>query len=70
MSPADRRRTVAEKLTKERNIYRVGFQLGLKHAEIQANIKNNRDEITMAANYMLRTISRSKASVYRSSDSP
>ena len=45
---------VAEKLTKESDIYRLGFNLGLKHAEIQASIKNNRDEITMAAYHMLR----------------
>ena len=46
---------VACKLTREPDIYRVGLNLGLKHTQIQENIKNNRDEITMAAYYMLQT---------------
>ena len=47
--------SVAHKLTKEQDLYSVGFELELEHAEIEANIKNNRDAITMAAYHMLRT---------------
>ena len=54
---------VAQRLTKEVDIYNLGVELGLQHAEIrlgllhaeiQSDIKNNKYEITMAAYHMLQ----------------
>ena len=46
---------VAAKLTRGLDIYRLGLKLGLTHEEIAVNVKNHKDEITMAAYQMLHT---------------
>ena len=46
---------VAAKLSNQKDIYRLGLKLGLQHPQIQSNLKNHHDEITMAAYHMLRS---------------